>query len=362
LHWLQELDLSNNQISDISFLKDLKQLNSLYLSDNQISDISSLLFLLKKEKPLSIGFSWSKNINLDNNPLETPPPEIVEKGRESVLAYFNALEKSEKYLETKEAVVNEVKLVFIGNSTAGKTTLAQFLKTDKISKNHATTHGIQHWVWKPKSGYIAGIENLQIQIFDFGGQEYYHDTHHLFFTTDTAYILLWEEKTNLFGSQNTKIKITNGKKTKEVEVPRDFFPIAYWLDTIDYFTRKKATKQEEKEAFVNDASFKKVGRIDIRKESQKFRPSQNEISYQQQSYKQTPVLIIQNKVKLQNKETNNIFINNKQLQDKYPFIYDISAVSLHEKYRTQNVKALVQENIFQFIYQQFCFQIGITGF
>ncbi|MBL0014962.1 MAG: hypothetical protein IPP17_00655 [Bacteroidetes bacterium] len=35
---------------------------------------------------------------------------------------------------------------------------------------------------------------FKVRIFDFGGQEYYHDTHHMFFTNNTAYFLLWDQK------------------------------------------------------------------------------------------------------------------------------------------------------------------------
>jgi small GTP-binding protein len=62
LKQLNELYLSSNQISDISFLKELKQLNELYLSDNQISDIS-FLKELKQLNELSLSSNQISDIS-----------------------------------------------------------------------------------------------------------------------------------------------------------------------------------------------------------------------------------------------------------------------------------------------------------
>ena len=59
---LQSLDLSNNQITNYSFLKDLKQLQSLYLSGNQISDYSFLKDL-KQLQSLSLIFNQITDIS-----------------------------------------------------------------------------------------------------------------------------------------------------------------------------------------------------------------------------------------------------------------------------------------------------------
>jgi small GTP-binding protein len=56
LEYLTSLDLSNNRISDYSFLKELKSLTSLYLSNNQISDYSFLKELI-----------FLTTLNLSNN-------------------------------------------------------------------------------------------------------------------------------------------------------------------------------------------------------------------------------------------------------------------------------------------------------
>jgi len=58
--WLESLDLSNNQIGDISFLKDFRNLKSLNLCDTQISDIS---FLKDFKQINSLDLSDNRLIN-----------------------------------------------------------------------------------------------------------------------------------------------------------------------------------------------------------------------------------------------------------------------------------------------------------
>lgn len=59
---------------------------------------------------------------LYNNPITTPPLEIVKQGNEAVLAYFDSIEQSEK--EGKEVQgLNELKLLLVGEGAAGKTSL-----------------------------------------------------------------------------------------------------------------------------------------------------------------------------------------------------------------------------------------------
>ncbi len=73
------LYLSDNSISDGSFLSDLTGLTMLDLSYNKIQEIPKYL----AEGRLSITtnqYSYSGYINLSENPVETPPLEIVNAG------------------------------------------------------------------------------------------------------------------------------------------------------------------------------------------------------------------------------------------------------------------------------------------
>ena len=67
--------------------------DSWWLNNNQISDLSPIRALIQKMEVKWEYKYGERGIFLDGNPLEIPPPEIVKKGKEAVLAYFASLEK-----------------------------------------------------------------------------------------------------------------------------------------------------------------------------------------------------------------------------------------------------------------------------
>ena len=112
---LSELDLISNSISDITPLKDLKNLTVLELTNNFISDVTPLKNLtnlihldlisnsisditpLKKHIELGIEVkleSPNYGIILQFNPIKEPPLEIVKQGNNSILEYWELVKKS----------------------------------------------------------------------------------------------------------------------------------------------------------------------------------------------------------------------------------------------------------------------------
>ena len=219
---LTTLKLMENQISDISFLKELKNLTALDLSHNQIFDIQAEITQLKYLNYLNIGknklsklnpalleleleifwvesFYGQVGLNLYNNPLETPPIEIVQKGTDAVKAYFKSLEGGEKQ------PLNEVKVMLVGDGGSGKTSLVKRLLGEKFNKNEPQTHGItiKQWELKDKKSKI------HVHLWDFGGQEIMHALHQFFLSKRSLYIL-----------------VLDGRKEEDEE---------YWLKHIESF-------------------------------------------------------------------------------------------------------------------------------
>ncbi|MCG8332150.1 MAG: leucine-rich repeat domain-containing protein, partial [Chitinophagales bacterium] len=210
---LQTLWLYENVISDISSIKYLKNLNALQLGKNQISDISPLA---KLENLKKIGLNnnrikklpqWVLDFNLDieysdsmrnsklvigENPIESPPIEIVKKGRNEIKKYFDDLEKQGKdYLY-------EAKLLIVGDGGAGKTSLAWKMKrldSEMPKEGDDRTKGIDiqampiHNIQKPEIPFLMNV-------WDFGGQGYYHSTHQFFLTKRSLYVLLNSTRIN----------------------------------------------------------------------------------------------------------------------------------------------------------------------
>ncbi len=187
---LQSLDLRSNQISDISFLEKLTGLQSLDLRENKISDISFLEKLtglqsldLRENKikniPLSIfqlGMEifleyYGIGLNLDDNPIESPPMEILKQGLQSGLDWF----------EATKIKLNEIKIMLIGDPKAGKTSLLRRLKDNTFDENEVQTDGVN--IEDIQFGECEtfkkqkALHELTGHFWDFGGQEIMNATH-----------------------------------------------------------------------------------------------------------------------------------------------------------------------------------------
>jgi internalin A len=204
---LQHLDLFNNEISDISFLEKLTGLQHLTLSNNKISDISVLEKLTGLETldlqsnniseiPLSV-FRLGMEINLENygeglslyeNPLESPPMEILKQGRQSVLDWF----------EATKVKLNEIKIILIGDPKAGKTSLLRRLKDGSFDENEVQTDGVNiediHFGECDTFKKQTSIHKLTGHFWDFGGQEIMNATHQFFLTSRSVYILVLDAR------------------------------------------------------------------------------------------------------------------------------------------------------------------------
>jgi small GTP-binding protein len=192
------LDLSGNQLTALPpEITKLTNLTRLYLTGNQLTalppEIVELGLEIKWEREL-----WFSGVTLEGNPLETPPIEIVKKGREAVIDYF-------KSLEGEKRALNEVKVLLVGDGGAGKTSLVKQLLGEEFDEKESQTHGINIRKWKVEEG-----ENeINVNFWDFGGQEIMHATHQFFLSKRSLYIL-----------------VLDGRKEEKTE---------YWLKHIESF-------------------------------------------------------------------------------------------------------------------------------
>jgi small GTP-binding protein len=176
---LKELKLSYNQLTDISVLQGLKSLTFLDLRFNKIKKLPEAIVDLGMEIDLGEIFGGEKGIFLYDNPLESPPPEIIRKGKKAIKAYFKSLEKGKLPL-------NEVKVLLVGDGGAGKTSLVKRLVGERFNKKEPQTHGININQWEIKQQKIP----IKTHLWDFGGQEIMHATHQFFLSKRSLYILV----------------------------------------------------------------------------------------------------------------------------------------------------------------------------
>ncbi len=176
LNSLSWLNLSHNKfISLPKSLDQLKTLRSLHLSNNELSELPESLVQLEH----------LENLTLDGNPLA---PELA-------AAYQEGLDAVKRYLRAKagaQVVLNEAKLILIGEGEVGKSCLLGAMRGDPWEEGRPTTHGIEIKPVKVKDPE-SGTE-ITLNGWDFGGQRVYRPTHQLFFSAPAVYLVVWKPR------------------------------------------------------------------------------------------------------------------------------------------------------------------------
>lgn len=230
---LRHLFLNNNQISDIKCLRKLTRLTNLHLHQNQLKSVKGLeklkqlevLYLdnnqIKHISPL-LRFKNLKQLDLSHNRITHLPEAILDlnlnigwewdNSNNGIFLEGNPLESPpiEVVKQGNEAVRNyfesvkkesvrllETKLLIVGNGEVGKTTLMHKLKDRhfELNKEEPTTHGINIVPWELACPFPdCKDEKIKIHIWDFGGQAIYHSTHQFFLTKRSLYIFVWEAR------------------------------------------------------------------------------------------------------------------------------------------------------------------------
>lgn len=191
---LKQIHLDNNNFCEFpeSTIK-IKNLEYLNIYSNKIPELPNDLIKLRNLKEMLIH----------NNPIVRPSPEIVNKSLSYIFKYLTEF-------KGKIEIVNEAKLLIVGQGDVGKTCLSNRLLFNSF-QDQTTTEGIEISKWKILANTSTSDEIL-LNIWDFGGQEIYHSTHQFFLTKRSIYLLVW-----------------NARKSK------DYDHVEYWLHTIAAF-------------------------------------------------------------------------------------------------------------------------------
>jgi Leucine-rich repeat (LRR) protein len=173
---------------------ELTALENINLYNCPIEEIPADVLRLKRLTSLYFGSSLSDV----PKELVVPPPEIAAQGLEAIKRYW---------LQERDAGVDylaEAKLLIVGESGAGKTSLAKKILDPGYELDSAedSTEGIDVTAWQfPTSLRVrdqAGEHFLQrdfrVNVWDFGGQEIYHSTHQFFLTKRSVYVLVTDER------------------------------------------------------------------------------------------------------------------------------------------------------------------------
>jgi len=192
---LINLNISDNNITNIDFLKDLHQLETLGIVNNDISDIT---LLLKFKSLKHVKLAGNQKIDIDF------PKEVLEAGWASIKQFSE---------DSKNKVAfKNVKVLLLGNPNIGKSNLLEYFETNKAPVMHESTHGVRYKQIK--------LNDINFHFWDFGGQDYFHATHQLFFSTNAINLVLW------------------GKDISRGSIQETCFQIDYWLRIITQLNGK----------------------------------------------------------------------------------------------------------------------------
>lgn len=227
---LDTLHLAENKLTSINLPGSWEKLVTLYLHNNQLEDFSidpqyfpAMEYLSLKDNPLTKS-SLGKELFAENNCWDLVKGSL----KASVIS--------------GDMLNNEAKLIFFGDSGAGKTTLSHHLRYGEFDPNIESTHGILVDPWtidqkdfpqslidkfqktiseykKEKKKDIKMPEQVVLNIWDFGGQEYYHATHRLFISTNALYAIIWVTSDKLdYWRDNIQHYVGKEKKALILEI------------------------------------------------------------------------------------------------------------------------------------------------
>jgi internalin A len=236
---LARLNLENNQVSEISEnITSLNNLEYLNLNNNNLTDFSAKV----ANMPLL------KQLELNENPFEMLPPEIISRGIEPIRNFFKELEEKD--------FLYEAKLIIVGEGRVGKTCIAKALVDPNFTlEDEQSTEGININRWVIPQSEIQEFNpsiqrDLQINIWDFGGQEIYHSTHQFFLTKRSVYMLVTESRKE--DSHDDFFYWLN-----IIKILGDKSPVFMVLNKCDQPTKDLPIK-EYKETFNNIVDFEKI--------------------------------------------------------------------------------------------------------
>lgn len=233
------------EINEVIFDVNFKFINSMNFSDSNIGKFSII-----KKFPDSFSELILRNNQI--NYLQIPHETFEKRNNNSyVKVYFennnlpdlilSALKKKnedERYRELRDIFfdvieVNRVKLIFLGNTGVGKTTLYKVLKSEDVDYcefNGNSTEGVNIFSY----GFQSGNKKIDVKGFDFGGQDYYHNTHYSFFSTNALYVLLWGNNQYIY--HRSYYNRNHSDNESQVEIT---YPLNYWLGSVSYFVNKE---------------------------------------------------------------------------------------------------------------------------
>ncbi len=184
---LQRFYCFDTQVADLTPLANLANIQTIDCRDSLVNDIRPLIPLFQKDLTIEWEASYVPGrLSVNNCPLICPPVEFAMHGHEAVMGYFAQLEQGGSNL-------NELKIIFLGEGAAGKTSLIRRLRQEEFNPKENQTHGIRI----RKTPFAIDGDTVDAHLWDFGGQEVMHATHQFFLSQRCIYVLVLNSRTDV---------------------------------------------------------------------------------------------------------------------------------------------------------------------
>lgn len=225
------LNLKKNQLSELDIQK-MPLLKYLFIRQNPITAIKWPRYL----KEIVI-VEIDQDLNLDAALLKDLSKTDAELNK-AIESYLKTLHGG------KEIKINRLKLIFIGNTNVGKTTLKNILefREQAITESETeyanelntlaqeksdSTHGVNIFTKEIKTA----AKTIFVQGFDFGGQDYYHSTHYALYGPKALNILVFGNCGQQGGMPLNAAELF-GVTTRHDQL-ETVFPLNYWIGSLN---------------------------------------------------------------------------------------------------------------------------------
>jgi internalin A len=204
---LENLCLGGNKIGSIpNEIQKLKKLKRINLSNNKFKNFPKSLITVSSLKEVRLSnnllttlpketLQFAKDIQIDLQRNKIPVPREALTGLSSdVIQYILDFQET-----SDKKPLREAKLIFIGSGDVGKTSLIKRITQNTFNANECKTDGIEITDWTVKKNK----DDINVHIWDFGGQEIMHTTHKFFMTSRSVYVLVINPRTqDSYGGDN----------------------------------------------------------------------------------------------------------------------------------------------------------------
>eukprot|EP01132_Coremiostelium_polycephalum_P002390 gene2390-2955_t len=184
---LKRLEADNNHLVSLCSLERLSKLEVLSLNNNKLTLLPTSIALLP----------CLKTLNIKSNPIITPPSTVVSKGLKDIVSFL-------RELETGARPCLRSKLVVVGDSGVGKSSVVQCIKGKKkkstTSTSTSTTNNltIMEGIEIDQHDYDVVEEEdkkrrtITLSTWDIANREVYFATNQLFVSERSVYVIVWD--------------------------------------------------------------------------------------------------------------------------------------------------------------------------